>query len=83
MGLTDRECLDLALVIQITETRAIPLLDDVATVRDKLLQTLPAKQADLIRAAAELFDVLGLRLADHSNCRKVMGTIQTALLAGR
>ncbi len=82
VGLTDRECLDLAVMSQIAESRAIPLLDEVSAVRDKLLQTLPAKQADLIRDSAELFDVLGLRLADHSHCRDVMATIQAALLAG-
>ncbi len=83
VGLTDQECLDLAVMSQIVECRAIPLLDEVSAVRDKLLQTLPAKQADLIRDSAELFDVLGLQLADHSHCRKTMATIQAALLAGR
>jgi predicted DNA-binding transcriptional regulator YafY len=83
VGLTDRECLELAVVSQVTESRAIPLLEDVATVRDKLLNTLPAKQADLIRDASELFDIIGLGLSDHGHCREVMVSIQTAMLAGK
>lgn len=83
VSLTDRECLELAVVSQITECRAIPMLDEVSTVRDKLLATLPARQSDLIHAASTLFDVLGLHLADHSHCRGVMATVQAALLAGK
>lgn len=83
VGLTDKECLDLAVIARVAENRVIPLLDDVCAVRDKLLGTLPAKQQDLIRSASDLFDILGLHLADHSHCQKVMTTIQTALLSGK
>ncbi len=83
VGLTDRECLDLAVVARVAETQTIPLLDEVGSARDKLLGTLPVKQQDLIRTAAELFDVLGLGVADHSHCRAVMTSLQTALLTQR
>jgi len=81
VGLTDRECLDLAVLTRVAESHSIPLLDEVCSARDKLLGTLPTKQQDLIHAAAELFDIIGLHLADHSHCRHVMTTLQTALLA--
>ena len=81
VGLTDRECLDLAVLTRVAESKSIPLLDEVCSARDKLLGTLPGKQQDLIHAAAELFDIIGLNLADHSHCRHVMTTLQTALLA--
>lgn len=83
VGLTDQECLQLAVLTRAAESRSIPLLEDVCSVRDKLLGTLPSKQQDLIRAASELFDVLGLGIADHSHCRTVMTTLQTALLGKR
>lgn len=80
VSLTDRECLDLALLTRIAESQSIPLLDQAGGARDKLLGTLPPKQQDLIRTASELFDAIGLNLADHSHCRHFMTTIQTALL---
>jgi proteasome accessory factor B len=80
VGLTDKECLDLAVLTRAAENRSIPLLEDVSSVRDKLLGTLPVKQQDLIRTATELYDVLGLQIADHSNCRSTMTALQTALL---
>lgn len=80
VGLTDQECFDLAVLTRAAESSNIPLLGDAATVRDKLLATLPAKQQDLIREASHLFDVLSLHLADHRNCRKIMTVLQTALL---
>lgn len=80
VALTDRECLDLALLTRIAESQSIPLLDEASAARDKLLGTLPPKQQDLIRTASELFDVIGLNLADHSHCRHVMAAIQTALM---
>lgn len=80
VGLSDQECLDLAVLTRAAESRNIPLLEDVATVRDKLIGTLPAKQQDLIREASELFDVLSLHLADHGHSRKIMITVQLALL---
>ncbi|MFN3166132.1 MAG: helix-turn-helix transcriptional regulator [Phycisphaeraceae bacterium] len=83
VSLTDRECLDLALLTRIAESQSIPLLDEAGGARDKLLGTLPPKQQDLIRTASELFDAIGLNLADHSHCRHFMTTIQTALLTQR
>ena len=80
VGLSDQECLDLAVLTRAAESHSIPLLEDVCTVRDKLLGTLPAKQQDLIRSASELFDVLGLQMADHAHCRPIMTSLQTALL---
>lgn len=80
VGLTDQECFDLAVLTRAAESRNIPLLDDAASVRDKLLATLPPKQQDLIREASSLFDVLSLHLAEHGQCRKVMIVLQSALL---
>ena len=83
VGLTDQECFDLAVITRATESRSIPLLEDVSTVRDKLLGTLPGKQQDLIRQAGELFDILGLHIANHGHCREAMTAVQTALLKHR
>jgi len=83
VGLSDQECLDLAVLTRAAESRNIPLLEDVASVRDKLIGTLPAKQQDLIREASELFDVLSLHLADHGHSRQIMTTVQMALLQRR
>ena len=80
VGLTDQECLDLAIIARATESSSIPLLEEVCAVRDRLLGTLPSKQQDLIRQASEFFDILGLNIAEHGHCRRVMTTIQTALL---
>lgn len=81
--LTDQECLDLAVIARIAETKSIPLLDQVSEVRDKLLGTLPPKQQDLIAAASELFDILSIGMADHAGARRIMLTIQNALLQGK
>lgn len=81
IGLTDEECLDLAVLTRAAESKSIPLLDEVSSVRDKILSTLPAKQQDLILAASNLFEMLSLGLADHSHCRKIMLVLQQALLA--
>jgi predicted DNA-binding transcriptional regulator YafY len=80
VGLTEQECLDLAVLTKVAETRAIPLVDQVCEVRDKLLATLPAKQQELIVEASDLFDVLSLHMADHSKCRGTMATVQAALI---
>lgn len=80
IGLTQQECLDLAVLTRIAEAKSIPLLDDVCEVRDKLLATLPTKQQELIRHASELFEILSLGLADHSQARKNMLVLQNALL---
>lgn len=81
--LTDQECLDLAVIARITETKSIPLLDQVSEVRDKLLATLPTKQQDLIAAASELFDILSIGMADHAGARRIMLTLQNAMLQGK
>ena len=83
VGLTDRECLDLAVLARVAEKQSIPLLQQVCSVRDKLLATLPSKQQDVVRTASELFDILGLHLADHSHCLGVMATLQTGLMTGQ
>lgn len=83
VGLTEQECLDLAVMTRVAETRSVPLLDSVSEVRDKLLATLPSKQQDLIRTASELFDILGIGLADHRFSRQVMLAVQQALLLKR
>ena len=83
VGLTEQECLDLAVMTRVAETKSIPLLDQVCEVRDKLLGTLPAKQQDLIRSASDLFEILSIGLADHRHARQVMLTLQSALLKGR
>lgn len=81
VGLSDQECLDLAVMTKAAETKSIPLLESMSEVRDKVLQTLPAKQQDLIAEASEMFDVLGVGLADHGHCRTVMLALQRAMLA--
>jgi predicted DNA-binding transcriptional regulator YafY len=83
IGLTNEECLDLAVLTKAAETQIVPLLDRVSEVRDKLIGTLPAKQQELIIEASGLFDVLALHMADHSHCRRIMTTMQTALLKKR
>ncbi|MBI1374280.1 MAG: WYL domain-containing protein [Phycisphaera sp.] len=83
VGLTDQECLDLAVMTRVAEGRCIPLLDQVCEVRDKLLGTLPPKQQDLIRAAGELFEILNVGMAEHGHARKVMIVLQNALLTRR
>lgn len=79
-SLTEQQCIDLAVLTRIAETKAVSLLDSACEVRDKILGTLPVKQQDLIRTASELFDILSLQAADHSHCRSTMMTIQKALL---
>jgi len=81
VGLTEQECLDLAVVTRLVESQSIPLLNEACHVRDKLLGTLPAKQQTLITEAAELFDMLSVGLADHSRCRHIMVELQQALLS--
>jgi predicted DNA-binding transcriptional regulator YafY len=83
IGVSDQECLDLSVVARLAESNCVPLLDEVAEVRDKLLGTLPAKQQSLITAASELFDFLSLGLADHSRSRRIMRALQQALLSKR
>lgn len=83
IGLTNEECLNLAVLTKVAETKGIPLLEPACEVRDKVFGTLPAKQQELIREACELFDVLSLHMADHSRCRKIMTTVQLALLGKR
>lgn len=80
VGLSDQECLDMAVLTRAAESNSIPLLSEACSAKDKLLGTLPAKQQDLIRMASELFDVIGLHVADHAHCRPIMNTLQTALL---
>ena len=83
VGLTDEECVNLSVLTRAAETESIPLLTGACEVRDKLLSTLPAKQQDLIRDAAELFEVLSLGMANHAHCTKIMVNIQAALLQRR
>lgn len=80
IGLTDQECLDLAILTRLAEAQGIPLLGDVCHVRDKLVGTLPAKQQTLIAEATALFDILSVRLPDQSRCRNTMLALQRALL---
>ncbi len=80
VGLTQQECLDLAVLVRIAETGNIPLLDQVSEARDKLLGTLPAKQQDIIRTASELFDIFRIGLAEHGHSRSIMLCLQQALI---
>jgi proteasome accessory factor B len=82
VGLTRQECIDLAVMARGVESgRGIPLLDTAADVRDKLLATVDPEHQDCIRQASELFDIIGLRMADHSRCRGIMVAFQEALLS--
>lgn len=82
--LNQQECIDLAVLTRGVATgHGIPLLDSATEVRDKLMATVPAKHQDTIRTASELFEILSLRLADHSKCRGVMLAFQEALLLRR
>ncbi len=84
VGLNQQQCIDLAVMARGVESgRGIPLLDAAAEVRDKLLATVPPEHQDTIREASELFDIIGLRMADHSRCRGVMVAFQQALLQRR
>lgn len=80
VGLTDQECLDLAIMARVAETKSIPLVEAMSEVRDKLLATLPGKQQDLIRESSDLFAVLSLGLADHKHTTQIMLNLQKALL---
>lgn len=79
--LSSQECIDLAVLTRSAETGGgIPLLDSISEVRDKLLATLSHEHQDTIREASELFEILTLRLSDHSRCRKIMIVLQQSLL---
>jgi predicted DNA-binding transcriptional regulator YafY len=80
--LSDQECLDLSVLAKTCEGRGLQLLDSVVSVRDKILDTLPAKQQDIVRDASALFDVLSTGMANQAHCSKIMTTIQKALLTG-
>jgi len=82
-SLTDQECLDLSVLARIAERKSLPLLEKAAHVRDKLLESLPPKQQEIIREASQLFDVLSLGMADHARCSHVMTQLQKALLTRR
>lgn len=82
--LSQQECIDLAVLARGTETgEGIPLLDGACEVRNKLLATVLPEHQETIRTASELFDILSLRLADHSHCRQIMVSFQQALLTGK
>lgn len=79
--LSQQEAIDLAVLTRgVASGHGIPLLDAACEVRDKLLATIPAEHQDTIRTATELFEILSLRLADHSRCRETMLVLQRALL---
>jgi predicted DNA-binding transcriptional regulator YafY len=80
VALTDQECLDISVLARLAERDQTPLLREAAVARDKLVQTLPLRQQDLIRDASELFDVLSLGMADHDHCCRVMLDLQKCLL---
>lgn len=82
--LSSQECIDLAVLARGAETGGgIPLLDSVSEVRDKLLATVSHEHQDTIRQASRLFEILTLRLSDHSRCRKIMVALQQSLLNRR
>jgi len=82
--LSQQECIDLAVLAGGARTgHGIPLLDAAGEVRDKILAGVPARHRETMRAANQLFDVLGLQYADHSRCRDIMAAFQQALLARR
>ena len=81
--LSDQECLDLSVLAKTCEGQGLQLLDSVVSVRDKILDTLPAKQQNIVRDASALFDVLSTGLVDQARCSKVMTAIQKALLTRR
>lgn len=83
VGLTEQECYDLAVVTRLVEGQGIPSVEEVCHVRDKLFCTLPARQQALIAEASELFDILSVPQAEPDCCRRVMRTLQQALLAKR
>ena len=65
------------------EGQGLQLLDSVVSVRDKILDTLPAKQQDIVRDASALFAVLSTGMVNQAHCSKVMTAIQKALLTSR
>lgn len=80
--LSDQECLDLSVLARTVEGQGLQLLDSVISVRDKILDTLPPKQQDIVRDASALFDVLSTGMINQAHCSKVMTCIQKALLTG-
>jgi len=80
--LSDQECLDLSVLAKTCEGQGLQLLDSVISVRDKILDTLPAKQQDIVRDASALFDVLSTGMVNQAHCSKIMTSIQKALLTG-
>ena len=81
--LSDQECLDLSVLAKTCEGQGLQLLDSVISVRDKILDTLPAKQQDIVRDASTLFDVLSTGMVNQAHCSKIMTELQKALLTGR
>jgi predicted DNA-binding transcriptional regulator YafY len=80
--LSDQECLDLSVLARTVEGQGLQLLDSVISVRDKILDTLPPKQQDIVRDASALFDVLSTGMVNQAHCSKVMTCVQKALLTG-
>jgi predicted DNA-binding transcriptional regulator YafY len=81
--LSDQECFDLSVLAKTCQSQGLQLLDSMVTVRDKILDTLPAKQQDIVRDASELFDVLSTGMVNQAHCSKIMITIQKALMTRR
>jgi predicted DNA-binding transcriptional regulator YafY len=80
--LSDQECLELSVLARTVEGHGLQLLDSVLSVRDKILDTLPPKQQDIVRDASALFDVLSTGTVNQAHCSKIMTSIQKALLTG-
>ena len=84
VGLTDQECIDLAVLTKATsESGGVPFLDTASDALDKLLSTVHPDHQDVIRAATELFDYLNLPTPRSKNVRQVMVQFQKALLTNR
>ncbi len=83
VALTNQECLDMAVLAKLAETQGVPLVGDACQVRDKLFDTLPAEQQDLIGEATALFDVLAHGVPDGTRCRAILIAVQKALLGKR
>lgn len=81
IGLTNQECLDLAVVTRLAEQEGVPLVQEACHVRDKLFSTLPVNQQNLIAEATELFDFLRMPQEADDRCREHMVALQHALLA--
>lgn len=82
LALTRDELLGQAVATAVSAAPALELGDGAAATTRKLAASDP-KAAELLAAARQVIDVLGLKMVDHSRHRETIATIQRALVEGK